>query len=336
MFTQQGISFHRTKRMDYNTAATENSHIGTAINVVVGTKEINHKRFYQNVSDELFVKTILNMYHESEHCYQKNVAFRQEQLDSYTERQLIQEIACHASNDYYENNGNYLLNASEIQAEQYGIMSVYKYLCDEFPNVDTKEHERIVLGVVNSKMMDPEANYFVKQSTPFTSLQEVEDAFDDAYDKSFTQKRWFAMEDEPKDPVKVFMNDHEEAMEMYYKYSTPVERDRCIAAIALELHPEWLEQYPALQHMDLSYENVIAKPYKELKEREERALHADEERINKVLKGKDEPVRVPEKKKHYNEKDLKGLSRVEQLEMKYGHLLKDSECKQEQEHRCGE
>ena len=139
------------------------------------------------------------------------------------------------------------------------------------------------------------------------------------------------MEREPKDPVKVFMKDHEDAMEMYYKAPTARERDRCIVAIALELHPEWLEQYPALQHMDLSYENVIAKPYREMKEREERALHADEERINKVVKGEDEPVKVPEKKKHYAEKDLKGLSRAEQLDMMFGHLMQNENREDEPE-----
>ena len=61
LFTQHGIPFHRTKRMDCMTAMTEKSHIGTAINVVVGTKEINHTYFYQNVSDEVFVRTILNI-----------------------------------------------------------------------------------------------------------------------------------------------------------------------------------------------------------------------------------------------------------------------------------
>lgn len=55
--------------MDCMTAMTEKSYIGTAINVVVGTKEINHTYFYQNVSDEVFVRTILNMYHEFEHCF---------------------------------------------------------------------------------------------------------------------------------------------------------------------------------------------------------------------------------------------------------------------------
>lgn len=243
---------------------------------------------------------------------------------------MLQEIACRASDDYYDGCGNYQLNAGEIRAERDGIIGAYKYLRKEFPNIDEKEHERIVLGIVNSKMMDPKADYFVKRVEPFKSLQEVEAAFDDAYDEALTKKRTFLMEREPKDPVKAFMNAHEDAMEMYFKAPTAVEQNRCIVAIALELHPEWLEQYPALKDMDLSYENVIAKPYREIKEREERALHADEERINRVVKGEDESVKVPVKK-HYDEKDLKGLSRAEQLDMMFGHLMKDGNREDEPE-----
>lgn len=83
--------------------------------------------------------------------------------------------------------------------------------------------------------------------------------------------------------------------------------------------------------MDLSYENVIAKPYREIKEREERELHADEERINKVVKGEDEPVKVPEKKTHYAEKDLKGLSRGAMADELFGHLMQEESSEDEPE-----
>lgn len=163
-------------------------------------------------------------------------------------------------------------------------------------------------------------SYFVKQSKPFTSLQEVEDAFDNAYDNSFTQKRRFIMEREPKDPVKIFMNDHEDAKEMYCIESIAVKQDKYIAAIALKLHPEWLDAYPALQNMDLSYENVIAKPYREREERKNYALNARKEEIEKILH---KPVKVSMQKR-CDEKDLKNLSRLERLERlekKISHLM---------------
>lgn len=332
LFTESGLLYNLDSNISSFSAATERSDGGYARRVIIGTGNIGNTGYFSPVSDEEFARVVLNTYHEKMHCVQKNVLFRQEYPDSDTARQLLQEIACNASNDYYDGCGNYQINVNEIQAEQYGIMSAYNYLRDEFPEIDAKEHERIVLGIVNSKMMDPKADYFVKRVEPFKSLQEVEAAFDDAYDESLTKKRMFLMEREPKDPVKVFMNAHEDAKEMYYKAPTAVEQNRCIAAIALELHPEWLEQYPALKDMDLSYENVIAKPYREIKEREERELHAKEEEMDGIVKGKVnvEPVKVPEKKR-YREKDLKGLSRVEQLEMKYGHLMQEENRESEPE-----
>ena len=327
LFTQHGIPFHRTKRMDCMTAMTEKSHIGTAINVVVGTKEINHTYFYQNVSDEVFVRTILNMYHEFEHCYQKNVAFRQESLDECTKKQLIQEIACAGNYDYYFNdNGNYRVNASEIQAEKEGIHNAYEYLCDEFPYIDTKEHERIILNIVNNKMMA--SSYFVEQSTPFTSLQEVEDAFDDAYDTSFTKDReYYVGSEHTQDAVKQYMQTHKDARKVYLSLHDSLEKDRCIAAINLKLHPEWLEQYPALKDMDLSYEHVIEDRYVELvskgkAEPEKIYERTYEEARQRNFGTENEPVKVPVQK-YYDEKDLKGLSRMEQLEMKFGHLMQE-------------
>lgn len=133
------------------------------------------------------------------------------------------------------------------------------------------------------------------------------------------------MEREPKDPVKIFMNDHEDAKEMYCTESIAVKQDKYIAAIALKLHPEWLESYPALQDMDLSYENVIAKPYREREERKNYALHAKEEKINEILDFKVKPVNVSVQKR-CDEKDLKNLSRLERLERlerKVSHLMPD-------------
>lgn len=329
LFTKAGLRFTKRNDVSIATAGTYSNAAGYATRVAIGVKNLKYasdgeshlsKRDVE-VSDDVFARIVLNMYHEKSHCHQKNELFKQSHFNSQEEcNQLLQEIACRASDDYYDGCGNYQLNAGEIRAERDGIVGAYKYLSKEFPNIDEKEHERIVLGIVNSKMMDPKADYFVERVEPFKSLQEVLDAFDDAYDKSFTEKRIFKMEKKPKDPVKAFMNEHEDAMEMYFKAPTAVEQDRCIAAIALELHPEWLEQYPALKDMDLFYENVIAKPYREIKEREERELHADEERINRVLKEK--PVKVPEKKAP-DKKELQGLSRGAMADELFGHLMKE-------------
>lgn len=133
------------------------------------------------------------------------------------------------------------------------------------------------------------------------------------------------MEREPKDPVKIFMNDHEDAKEMYCTESIAVKQDKYIAAIALKLHPEWLDAYPALQDMDLSYENVIAKPYREREERKNHVLHAKEEKINEILDFKVKSVKVPVQKRcdETNLSNLSRLERLERLERKVSHLMPD-------------
>lgn len=331
LFLSEKLSCKKNKCLSITEAGTYGDVNGYATGVEIGINELEYakdgkfhlSRDNVEISDDIFARIILNMYHEKSHCVQKNELFRQSNLDGHTRNQLVQEIACSASHKYYCGESNYRFNASEIQAEHYGIMCAYNYLCNEFPNVAEKEHEHIILNIVNDKMMN--LSYFVKQSKPFTSLQEVEDAFDDAYDKSFTQKRRFIMEREPKDPVKIFMNDHEDAKEMYCTESIAVKQDKYIAAIALKLHPEWLDAYPALQDMDLSYENVIAKPYIEREERKNHVFHAKEENINEILDFKVKPVKVPVQKR-CDETKLSNLSRserLERLERKVSHLMPD-------------
>ena len=166
-----------------------------AAGVDVGVSEIYHAKYrflssrLLKVQDEDFARVILNMYHEEMHVIQKNQMFRKNDLSKYEQRQLIQEIACMDNPVYYLQGGNYKHNANEIQAEQYGIMKCYEYLQHAFPHKDPKQLESIVLNVVNDKMM--RYTYFVSQKEPFTSLSDVEAAFDDAYIKSFSEPRSF-------------------------------------------------------------------------------------------------------------------------------------------------
>lgn len=334
LFEHDGVAcdyFYEPYEYDASTHITDD---GYADEVQIGLVNIQNTPFARPVSDENFVRVVLNMYHEKMHCIQKNVLFKEENLDEHTEKQLIQEIACRDNPEYYKDNGNYIVNTNEIQAEKYGIENAYVYLCQNFGEEHKQEFERMLVSIVNEKKKD---SYFIKSSQDFKILDEIYDAFDKAYDdahiESDVPKRMYIIDSKnAQDDVKKYMQSCEEAREVYTSSNDPLWKDRCIAAINLKLHPEWLEQYPALQHMDLSYENVIAKPYREIKEREERALHADEERINKVVKGEVdvEPVKVPEKK-HYDEKDLKGLSRAEQLDMMFGHLMEDGNREDELE-----
>ncbi len=260
---------------------------GFADSIEINTYHINHARksfgHFINplVSDTDFAKVVLNMYHEQCHCIQKNYLFRLDDMDESSRMQLVQEIACRENPDYYKNDGNYSINASEIQAEQYGILHAYEYLCDEFPDVDAKQHEKILVDIVNEKMRN--FTYFVCSDKPFTSLQEVEDAFDAAYDESFMKNRtYFVQNTRTKDVVKTYMQTHSDAKEVYLNAKDALEKDKCIAAINLKLHPEWLQAYSVLQDMDLSYETIIEKPYQAMINKKT-PEQIREEQINQML-----------------------------------------------------
>lgn len=287
-----------------------------------------------HVEDADFARVVLNMYHEAAHCVQKNDLFRQSDLDGSTKNQLVQEIARRGNPNYYFDDGNYSVNASEIQAEHYGIMNAYEYLKDEFKGVDSNDIESIMVSIVNDKMKN--TSYFLKGYKEFTSLKEIDDAFDDTYDKSFTKDRWYYVENgHTSDVVKQYMQKHKDAHDVYLSLHDSLEKDRCIAAINLKLHPEWLEQYPALKDMDLSYGRVIEDRYavlvREGKAEPERIYERKYEETKRKNFGMENThVKVPVQK-HYDEKDLKGLSRMEQLQVKFGHLMQEETDEDEYE-----
>lgn len=266
LFKSNGISCKLSEKSSIHEAKTYVDDNNYAIDVNIGTYEIQTaKRSFPyikepSISDEDFINVILNMYHEQMHCIQKNQLFREYNSDESIKAQAIQEIACMDNSDYYFNDGNYLINANEIQAEHYGIMKTHDYLCESFSWVDPKQLETIVLNVVNDKMQT--SSYFVNQSEPFTSLSEVEDAFDEAYAASFETKRcYFVKARSTHDVVKKFMQENPEAEDVYLSTSDPLEQDKCVAAINLRLHPGWSDTYTVLHTTDLSYETIIEKPY---------------------------------------------------------------------------
>lgn len=262
LFVRNDINYILDKSVSVKQAASihQNDCIST---VVMGIAEIEHVKkpglFKQgSVNDSDFVNVILNMYHEYCHCVQKNSLYKSLDLEESDINQLIQDVACVGNHEYYKGAGNYYINASEIQAEIFGIMNTYQYLCDEFPDLDKSECEALVLDVVNDKVLNN--TYFVKSDKPFTSLSDVETAFDEAYDKSFETKRIYYVESRnTSDPVKRFMQSHVDSKEAYLSAATPLEQDRCVASINLYLQPKLYESRPILKEIDLGYNKGVRK-----------------------------------------------------------------------------
>ena len=243
-----------------------------ACEVIIGTDKINKTKISlpfkrSTISDTDFAKIIINMYHEHMHCIQKNNLFKQEHLDENSMNQMIQEIACMYSHDYYLNGSNYRFNANEIQAEQYGIESAYEYLCDEFPDVPADQLESIIVDIVNEKAHI--TSYFIKDKQ-YASVDEILSAFDDAYDRSFAETRFYPVNiplEDTEDPVRRYIISHTDTKAAYLNCLSGddmprgLKQDRCIASVCMKLYPAIEKNYPGLQDTELSYETCITKPY---------------------------------------------------------------------------
>lgn len=217
------------------------------------------KSKFAMISDKDFALAIINLYHETMHIKQ-NELYKQPDLPDTMKSQLMQTIACFGSPDYYKNElNNYNNNANELQAEQFGIQKAYEYLCFRFQNISNKYHEKVILGIINEKQHN--TTYFINKNTAFASLDEINQAFDKAYDESFMKNRNFnPYRNAENDEIKSFMISQPEAIEAYKHTKTPLEQDKCLAIINLKLHPEWFDCFPVLRTMNLSYEDYIQKP----------------------------------------------------------------------------
>ena len=246
---------------------------GNVTRIEIGVNEIQKDKgnifnlHNPRTADHDFARILINTYHEHMHCIQKNRIFKQEHLDENSMNQMIQEIACMYSHDYYLNGNNYRFNANEIQAEQYGIESAYEYLCDEFPDVPADQLESIIVDIVNEKAHM--TSYFIKDKQ-YASVDEILSAFDDAYDKSFMETRFYPVNIPPEnteDPVRRYIISHTDTRAAYLNClsddNTPrgLKQDRCVASVCMKLYPAIEKNYPGLQDTDLSYETCITKPY---------------------------------------------------------------------------
>lgn len=262
LFGENCIDYKFNSNFDVSYANTYTDDNGFAILVNVGIREIYSAKgsplhFIDPVIPDVdFVRTVLNIHHEYAHCLQKNQTFRQDVLEECERQQLIQEIACRDNPDYYIHDGNYTVNANEIQAEQFGVENTYDYLCKEFPNISVHDIETVLVNIVNDKVQN--STYFLKTKEPFKSLQEINDAFEKAYDESFDKNRFYYVNTkDTKDVVKLYMQKHSDIKEIYLSLSNPRLKDKYIAAVNLQLHPGLESSYPNLNNTDLFHEVLV-------------------------------------------------------------------------------
>ena len=261
----------------YNAVTYRDESTGLANGVMIGTNGLQNNFGFLNhifsISDQKFAQVIINIFHEATHCQQKNVMFQNDSPTQNDINQTISELACRGNKTYYMGQHNYIMNPNEIQAEYSGVTEAYQYLCTVFPDIDKKQHEQIILDVLNTKLQSG-VSYWIHPSKDnvFTSLSDVEQAFEKAYDESFTKKRTYRINDSYcNDNVTRYVCEHDEARLVYLEQSVGVDQDRVVAAINCRVHPEYQGQYKSLVNVDLSYETNIEKPTQDYLKRKNEA-----------------------------------------------------------------
>lgn len=132
-----------------------------------------------------FVEACIDIAHESYHVatIQQSSGISSDLLESYVSR--------FNNNETYKS--EYDRFSYEIAAERYALKTVQNYMNKAIPVLQT---DAIMLDYVNAKAMsdNKEYSYFIHTKTGFTSMQEVFDALDEAYEKSFETKKNFDVE----------------------------------------------------------------------------------------------------------------------------------------------
>lgn len=262
MSTITKIPYEIKPNTHFTTGGTVSSNTTTKpTKIFIGINGLKENKILpqQYIPDQNFIQTIVNIYHETQHYYQITQTFQSDNPTKTDVAQTLCAIACQNNPHYYLDNGNYFKNPNEIEAEYYGIMNTYEYLCDTFPNIDKNIHEQLMVNFVNQK--SEQYSYWIHHSNDkqFTSLFEIEQAFDKAYDNSFEQKRtYFTLQSRDyNDEARQYIQKNLDIIDIYNNQPNGTSQDKIIASINCHLHSDLQNKYKSIQKIDLSYDNNI-------------------------------------------------------------------------------
>lgn len=134
----------------------------------IGIKELKNI-FNKDIPNELFVKLIVNIYHEIQHYYQQLTFFENNQQKD--ESLFYNYLACIGNGQGYYNPEinpyNYYNNVRELDAEYTGIKKAYNFLTTIFSE---KEAEQLIVNYFNNRLTQ---NYYISSDKPVSSMAEI-------------------------------------------------------------------------------------------------------------------------------------------------------------------
>lgn len=202
----------------------------------IGVHEIKRKLFNidYDVDISLLTTAVVSLHHEVQHCVQSTEYFNENKvIDTNHIYMLTNLIACMGAYEGYYNphvdSYNYFHNPREIDAEYEGIIGAHEYLSNLYSEDIANE---LILDYINNKDY---GYYFINTSSPYTLIEDVDQAFKEAYENSKKDKRkyraWSKDEDES---IRYALGLNGTFLSCFSKIKDPAIQDKILAGAYLK------------------------------------------------------------------------------------------------------
>ena len=189
------------------------------------------KHISMHLANELseldFVRQCVSVFHEYRHIQQRS--------DEYL---CANELACiGACDSYYMNDISYHSNPREIDAEHFGIVKTYDFLCKtENKKLISDMPENLIVNYVNDRL-NSRYKYFI-QADVVSSVDDIDDLFENAYELTKVEPRYFDVYRSRNDiAIKYLYNEQSAIYNDWRQCKNPIQQDAVLAASTLHLRP---------------------------------------------------------------------------------------------------
>lgn len=253
------IKTHLTKNADIGNATIDNF-AKRASKIQLGIEHISEETRFPlaKVSDLSFTRTIVALYHEYGH-YLQNYGPEKDMPS------MISEVSVIKNEKYYKHAWSELPH--EINAEATGVILAWRAMENAFPD----HANECMLDYINYRTQNTTYMIPAKQNG-YESKNEIMTAFNKAIHKSIyeprtPQGRFLRYEDES---IQLLTQGYENYLRSPNAYHADklidtmpgAQKDRMLAALVLQLHPDILEERPLLKSENLTVEHEFGRQLK--------------------------------------------------------------------------
>lgn len=233
---------------------------GSPININVGIYPLTTAFPVRHlpIKDSDFVKMGVTTFHELTHC-------KRSMSEKTSKEILISDLSKCYNDEYYYAEHHRLPH--EIDAEYNGVMSMWSALENEWPGLADK----LMIDYLNDRTESSDRVkklYMIERpECGFQSKQQVKDLFEDAYEKSLTEKRRLpnGFIGYKGDTSRLLATDDGRGLRVEYapvylklsKAETGIDTDQMMASLISYIHPELRKRYTRLDFEGLEPDRVF-------------------------------------------------------------------------------